>query len=71
MLTGRRDYENLLPMPIGISTNKLKKTSPFFENFNRKASPRGFPYGVRQNWTLTIQVWIIYTIVCVNPIVSL
>lgn len=50
---GRRDYENLLPMTIGINTNKFKKSSPVFENFKRKASQRGFPYRVRQNWTLT------------------
>lgn len=40
-------------MTFEINTNKLKKSSPVFENFKREASQRDFPYGVRQNWTLT------------------
>lgn len=40
VVKAHRDYENLLPMTIGISANKLLKSSPAFENFKRKNFPK-------------------------------
>lgn len=53
-------YENLLPMIIGLNSNKLKKSKLVFENFKRKALLGYFSYGARQNWTFTFYVIYIY-----------
>lgn len=46
-------HQNFLPMTIGLSNNKLYKPTPFLNLFNGQLTSGSFPYGIRQNWTLT------------------
>ena len=54
IVKGRKDYEILLPMAIGIRTNKYQYPRSFFYFFNGEPLKSNFPHTTRQNWTLTI-----------------
>lgn len=53
IVKGRKDYENLLPMIIGINTNKYNNHVQLLIFFDREPLKNGFHYTTRQNWTLT------------------
>lgn len=58
VVKGRKDYENLLPMNIGINTNKLKNQVQFLKTLRGKTPKWAFPMGYVKIGRLLL-VWIV------------